>query len=153
MDFEIVQQPEFRVIGVRHVGPYDQIRPAFERLGTIAGKAGLFGRDGVRMLGVYHDNPQRTAPQQLRSDAALTLPDGEAVPYGLDERRVGGGKFLKIVHRGSYERLAESWQAAMEAANADGRRMRPAASYELYVNAPGQVAEEDLQTEIYVPIE
>lgn len=153
MQIQLTDMPAMRIGGVRHVGPYNQIRSAFEKLAGIAGSAGFLGREGVTMLGVYHDDPSTTPEDQLRSDAAVTLPNGEQAPDGLTEHHLSGGRFLKLVHVGSYERLGESWQAALDAATSDGRQMRQAASYEIYINVPGQVSEDELKTELYVPIE
>ncbi len=153
MEINVIEMPTLRVGGVRHIGPYHQIQGAFEKLGEVAGRAGLFGRDGITMLGVYHDNPLETSDAELRSDAALTFPDGEPIPDGLTEEILPAGRFLKVIHRGSYENLPKAWDAAFEAASSDGHRMRNAPNYEIYVNTPGEVGEDDLVTEIYVPIE
>ncbi len=153
MEVQITEMPELRIGGVRHVGPYDKIQTAFEKLGAVAGRAGLFGRDGVTMLGVYYDNPQTTPAEELRSDAALTFPDNEEVPEGLSEHRLPEGRFLKVVHRGSYENLPQAWEAAFAAIAENGHQMRNAPNYEMYVNTPGEVGEEGLITELYLPIE
>lgn len=153
MEIHVTEMPELRIGGVRHVGPYHQIRHAFEKLGAVAGRAGLFGREGVTMLGVYYDNPLETPAEVLRSDAALTFPDGLPVPDGLSEHTLPKGRFLKAIHRGSYENLPQTWDAAFEAVTSNGHRMRNAANYEMYVNSPGEVGAEDLITEVYIPIE
>ena len=64
MDVETKERPELRVATVRHVGPYNQISEAFERLGTVAGRAGLFTGPPT-MLAIYHDDPESTPEEQL----------------------------------------------------------------------------------------
>src|SRR5690625_7811305 len=64
------------------------------------------------MLGVYYDDPRTTPADELRSSAALQLPDDVPTPDGLTEARIAGGRFLKVVHKGSYEALPETWEAA-----------------------------------------
>ncbi len=56
---------EGRVVQVLHIGPYDHERPSLLRLHDFA------ARQGVRLRGPHHEiylnNPQRTAPQKLRT--------------------------------------------------------------------------------------
>src|SRR5262245_55967044 len=75
MDVEIKDMPELRVATVRQTGPYNQIPKAFERLGAIAGAAGLI-RQASTMIAIYHDDPESTPQDQLRSDAGLVVPEG-----------------------------------------------------------------------------
>ena len=150
---EIIEMPPMRVAAVRHVGPYHELQTAFQRLGDIAGQSGLFGHDGIRVMGVYHDIPTDTPEEELRSDAAVTLLDGVDVPEGLDEHRFPAGRFAKVVHEGSYEGLGDTWSRFLEKLATDGHTLREAPCYDVYLNMPGQVSEDDLRTELYVPIE
>jgi len=52
MKVTIEDMPELRVATVHHVGPYQQISEAFQKLGAIAGSAGLFEQPGAMMLGI-----------------------------------------------------------------------------------------------------
>ena len=142
-----------RLAAVRHVGPYDQIGPAFRELGRIAGPAGLFGFPGAMMVGVYHDDPRITPHDQLRSAAGVAIPDTAAIPAGLTEERIEPGTFVVHTHIGSYAGLPDAWHQAITGVSESGRKLRHAASYEMYLNDPTQVAESELKTEIYLPIE
>lgn len=142
-----------RLAAVRHVGPYNQIGPAFRELGRIAGGAGLFKSPGTLMVGVYHDDPATTPAEKLRSAAGVTIDDDIAIPEGLVEEHIKGGEFAVVTHLGSYEGLPGAWRRAAEAVTADGRRRRRAASYEIYLNDPSQVPEAELKTQIYLPVE
>ncbi len=153
MQHEVIELADMRTVGVPHRGPYMQIRSAFEKLGEAAGRAGLFGRPGVVMLGVYYDDPRTTPADELRSSAALQLPDDVPTPDGLTEARIAGGRFLKVVHKGSYEALPETWEAAYGILSQERLQMRDAPSFEIYRTSPGEVAEADLLTEILIPIE
>jgi AraC family transcriptional regulator len=142
-----------RLAAIRHVGPYDQIGPVFRELGKIAGPAGLFGFPGAIMVGVYHDDPRTTPRDQLRSAAGLVIPGSVAIPPGLVEEHIEPGTFAVHTHIGSYAGLPDAWHRAITAVAESGRTLRSAASYELYLNDPTQVAEPELKTEIYLPIE
>jgi len=153
MTVEIKQMPELRVATVRHVGPYNQISQAFERLAAIAGPAGLFAQPGAAMVGIYHDIPDTTPQDQLRSDAGIVIPEGGPLPDGLAEERLPAGRYACTLHVGPYEQLGDAWARLMgEWLPASGHRIGPAASYEIYHNTPAEVRKEDLRTELCIPL-
>ena len=152
MDVDIKDMPELRVGTVRHVGPYNQIPKAFERLGAIAGPAGLL-RHAVSMIAIYHDDPETAPQEQLRSDAGLAVPEGVALPDGLVEQHIAGGRYAHTVYVGPYEKLGDVWARFFgEWLPASGNRIGDGVSYEIYLNTPAQVPKEQLRTELYVPL-
>ena len=152
MDVDIRQMPELRVGAVRHVGPYNQIPTACERLGAIAGPAGLLRQAGP-MIAIYHDDPESTPQDQLRSDAALVVPEGVDLPDGLVEQRIAAGRYARTLHVGPYEQLGDAWARFLgEWIPASGNRIGEGVSYEIYLNTPEQVAKNELRTELYVPL-
>jgi AraC family transcriptional regulator len=154
MTLEVKTFSPMRLAAVRHSGPYHLIGPAFHQLGSIAGPAGLFGTPGAMMLGIYKDDPETTAPEQLRSAAGVTIADSVALPEGLVEERVPGGRFACYMHLGSYETLGDSWMRMKhELLSASGQRRRAGASCEIYWNDPSRVRPEELKTEICIPVE
>jgi AraC family transcriptional regulator len=142
-----------RLAAIRHTGPYNEIGPAFRELGKIAGQAGLFKSPGALMVGVYHDDPNTTDASKLRSAAGVTIPADGPVPPGLVEEKIHGGEFAMTTHVGPYDGLPDAWRRASETVAGSGRKRRHAASYEIYLNDPTQVAEAELKTEIWIPIE
>src|SRR5688572_17317263 len=58
MDVRITQQPEVRVGTVRHIGPYETIAQAFERLGAVL--SGAKRPPSTQLLALYYDDPQTT---------------------------------------------------------------------------------------------
>ena len=61
-----------------------------------------------------------------------------------------GGDVLKLVHRGGYDTMGQSWGRVFAHAGELGRR--PGAGWEIYVDDPGKVEPDDLRTEIYLPV-
>lgn len=152
MQVQIKHMPELRVATVSHVGPYGRIGEAFERLGRIAGPAGLFGPASA-MLGIYHDDPESTPAAELRSEAGLVISADARVPAGLTERLVPAGNYATVTHVGPYEQLGDTWTRLMgEWLASSGHRMGPGVSYEVYRNTPADTPKEKLVTELYIPL-
>jgi len=151
MDVTIKDQPELRVGTVRHIGAYERIARAFERLGSIM--AACPRPAGAQLLALYYDDPQSTAKDMLRSDAALTFPGGASVPAGLIERRVPPGRYASTVHVGSYEHLGQAWAGLKQEITSRGLRAGSGVSYELYLNDPTNVASTELRTELFAPLD
>lgn len=151
MNVTIETMPGFRLAMIRHVGPYAEIGAAFHRLGSIAGDAGLYAHADPRMIALYHDDPDTTAPRELRSDAALILRDDVALPAGLTEGALRAGRYARFTHRGSYAGLDDAWARLMgEWLPKCGHRVGEGVPYEMYVNNPMTTAVDELLTDIYV---
>ena len=72
MEATVKNLPPRKVAFVRHVGPYNEVGPAWERLCQWAGSKGLLG-PGVVMLGLGHDDPEVTPPDKIRYDACIEI--------------------------------------------------------------------------------
>lgn len=153
MNVEVTDMPEFRIGAVRHIGPYNQIPEAFARLGAIAGPAGLFAAPDAFCLAIYHDDPETTPPAELKSDAAIRLPEGSRIPAGLEEQTIPGGKYARYTHLGPYEGLGDAWARFMgEWLPASGHKFL-GPTYEIYRNDPQSTPPQDLQTDLYLRVE
>jgi len=153
MEVQIKEMPELRVGAVRHVGPYNQIPQAFERLGSIVGPTGLAGRPDAAMVAIYYDDPDTTPQPELRSDAGITVPERTPLPAGLTEQRLAAGRYARTVHVGPYEQLGDAWARFMgEWLPSSGFRIGQGASYEIYRNTPATVPKEQLLTDLYLPL-
>jgi AraC family transcriptional regulator len=154
MDVVIKNFPELRVAAVRHIGPYMQISEAFERLGQIAGGAGLIQPPKTEMVALFYDDPESTPADQLRSDAGITVEPDASLPAGLEEHHVPAGAYASAIHVGPYEQLGDTWARLMgEWLPTSGRRINSdAPSYEVYLNTPMTAPKEELRTEIRIPV-
>ena len=150
MDVQIVNQPDLRIAGIRHIGPYQEIGREFGRLGGL-----LKGppRAGSQMIALYHDDPAVTPPDKLRSDAALTLPGKTPSASGLIEQHVPAGRYAKTIHKGGYEGLPAAWAALKnDWLHKSGHKMGHP-SYEIYLNHPMTTDKSELLTEIYLRLD
>jgi AraC family transcriptional regulator len=153
MDVDIIDMPELRLAALRHLGPYNQITTTFERLGSIAGPAGVFDRPDTMLLAVYHDDPEVTPQDELRSDAALTIDEDQAIPDGAEELRIPAGTFARHTHIGPYEHLGDVWARFLGVwLPQSGHSIGPGGTYEIYRNTLGEVEPDELITDLYLAI-
>jgi AraC family transcriptional regulator len=150
MDVQIVNQPDIRIAGIRHIGPYQEIGREFGRLGGL-----LKGPPppGSQMLALYHDDPAVTPPDKLRSDAALTLPGKTPSASGLIEQHVPAGRYAKTIHKGGYEGLPAAWAALKNDWLPKSGHKMGHPSYEIYLNNPMTTEKSELLTEIYLRLD
>ena len=152
MNVEILQRPELRVASVRHIGPYNQITGAFERLGELVAKSQLTPEPGG-LIAIFHDDPDAAPSAELRSDAGVVIPNDAALPPELTEQRLPGGRYARTTHIGPYELLGDEWARFIgEWLPTSGQELGPGVSYELYRNTPMEVPKEELHTDLYLPL-
>ena len=153
MDVTIEQRAELRVAAVHHVGPYNRISEAFQRLHAIAEPAGLQKFPDTAMLAVYYDDPESKPADQLEADAGITVPEGVPLHKGLVEKRIPAGRYAHTTHVGPYSRLGDTWSRLMgEWLPKSGHRVGEGPSYEVYRNTPMNAPPEELRTELYLPL-
>ena len=106
------------------------------------------------MMGIYRDDPTKVPAAQLRSAACVVIPDGVAMPAGLVEDRIEGGRYACLLHTGPYEGLPGAWMKMQAALGGDSTvRRRQAPACEIYWNDPSRAKPDELKTEICVPVE
>jgi AraC family transcriptional regulator len=145
--------PPRRVAFIRHVGPYETAKPAFQRLLTWASKRGLLG-PGTLVMGICPDDPSVTPPDKIRFDCCVTI-DAPVTPEGeIGVQTVAGGEYAVVRHCGPYPRLGDtySWLYGVWLPTS-GREPGNAPPFEVYLNAPGETPDEDLLTDVYVPLD
>lgn len=152
---EITQQklPTLRLATVLHQGPFNQIGAAFEQLGALAGRAGLFAHPGAMMIATYDDDPEGKPADELRSRAGISIPEGIPMPEGLEEQRVPGGVYACYTHRGGYELLGDVWSRFMgEALPASGHVVAEGPALEIYRSDMRTTPKAEWQTDLLVPV-
>jgi AraC family transcriptional regulator len=140
-----------RVAFIRHVGPYDQVRPAFERLAVWA--AARAPSIEALFLGLAHDNPGITPAAQLRFDCCIEVTANVRGEGDVGVTEVCGGEYATAVHRGPFYRLAETYEwLALDFMPREGRSMRKAPCVEIYLTPPERTPPAELLTEVLVPV-
>ena len=97
-------------------------------------------------LSVYYENH----PDKLvfRSGFTISRDDIDKASGTIAADVIPAGEVLHFVHKGSYSTLRDDYGLMMEHIKDTGREIS-APTWEVYLNDPGQVAEEDLLTEVF----
>ena len=150
---EVKELPELLVAYVRHVGPFQQIGQAFERLMRWAGPRGLLRFPQTKSLAVYHDSPEVTETGKLRSDACITVPEGTQVEGEVGLLRIPGGKFAVGRFEITAGQFGQAWDALMgEWLPQSGWQPDDRMCYELYLNDPQQHPQHRFIVDICEPV-
>lgn len=153
MNVRIETLPERPIALVRQTGPYkESAERAWALLCAWAGPLGLLGPETI-LMGIGHDDPSITAPEDIRYDAAITLsrPVAPQAPVTLGVQP--GGDYAVATHRGPYEKLEEAYREVMgKWLPQSGREFREEPCFEVYRNDPSRTPAEDLLTDIYIPL-
>jgi AraC family transcriptional regulator len=154
MEITLQQLPAMRLATVLHLGPFNQIGAAFERLGGLAGRAGLYAYPGAMMVATYDDDPEGKPADELRSRAGISVPDDLPLPDGLEEQRISGGPYACYTHIGGYELLGDVWSRFMgEALPSRGYVVGPGPALEIYRSDMRTTPKADWRTDLLVPIQ
>lgn len=152
MKVTVIELDAMRLGAIRHVGPYQEIGSAFGKLGTIAAQTGLFGPQTL-IVGLYHDDPETTPAEELRSDAAIRVGDDQPLPDSLIEIRIPAGRYACATHGGSYAGLPDAWAELMGRWLPESEhRVGEGTCLEIYRNNPMDTPEDKLITELYVSL-
>ena len=150
MDVRIEQLNPIRVARMRHVGPYTDVGPCFQRLFRWASAIGV---PTGRVLTLSWDDPETVATERLRCDACVELRTDQEPPPGIVLGPVGGGRHA--VHRfvgpyqgiaKAYSRLCNEWLPGSGESLAEGPRM------EIYRKTRADTRPDRRVTDLCVPL-
>ncbi len=134
---KVKQMPQMHVVYVRHKGPYNQIKEAFNRLESWAKPRGLYEQEDVKVLAIYHDDPQVTEPSQLSSSACITAPKDITVTGDIGEMTVEAGQYAVARVEIDQSEFDQAWNALLrDWLPESGFEPDDRPCYEIYLNDP-----------------
>lgn len=155
---EVKSLDEFTVAYIRYIGPYKGNSELFEnlfaRLFHWAGPKNLINFPETKIISIYHDNPEITDEDKLRTSICLSVPDDTEVGGEIGKMKVAGGVYGII----SFELLGpEDYQKAWnyvfsEWLPTSGYQPDNNPSFELYLNNPEEHPEKKHIVDIYIPV-
>ena len=152
MQIDVIELPKLRAAALRHVGPYQQIGPVFDKLVGIAVVSGWFTLPEACTMLVTYDCPDMVPATELRSDAAVVVGPDSVLPVDVDELIIPAGRYVRGVYIGPYSGLADAWTACRDDVRGAGYAVEGSMALEMYVSDPRSCPVDELRTELYLPL-
>ncbi len=150
MDVRIETIGPIQVARIRHVGPYAEVGPCFERLFRWVSAIGV---PTGRVLTLSWDDPERAPGDRLRSDACVELRTEEEPPPGIELGSVGGGRYAVYRLVGPYAGIAKAYRRLLrEWLPGSGESIEDRPFMEIYIKSQGETQPEKLVTDLCVPL-
>lgn len=145
---------KFKMIGVASSSSVDTVgasmEDAFQRAKKEFEKYGM-PTDG-KMISVYTRFKMKQGAFEYIS--GFIVPEGTSVPpnSGLREWRMVANRAFKVTHTGPYQHLGNGWSVANQLVRYQKLKQHRCGTFEIYVTTPPATADNDLSTEIYLPL-
>ncbi len=163
---KIVQRETTYIVYAREIGGYEKSSEiAWKRLSKQLNDFSKNFKDEsidikldpkeAEMIGICHDDPSITAEENIRYDASLAWGKKEIdflSEHGFDTKEIPDGKYAMVLYQGNYANAIDSWMALYAWCEENGYTFRDYPPFEKYLNLPQDVSEDELLTEIYLPI-
>jgi hypothetical protein len=153
---KVEQREAVRGAGLRETGLRESAKTTTEVSTEVSTEEA--GRIWGRLISSCGSWPANGWPFGLRFEdgsyaACLPVPPGAPVPPGLTEIEMPGGWYAGAVHEGAYDRIGETLRRLEEEWLPHGGFRRVAGPViERYLNDPREVPEEELRTEVCLPV-
>jgi len=150
---KIVEIEPIAVLYVRKTGDYiNSADEAWKTMVVFIRENELFEK-AVARYGISHDNPTVIEENNLRYDACLELDDSVSPKGEVSTKQIAGGKYALFMHKGSPSFIGETFKNIGDWIIESGVSLRDEPSFQKYLDLdPTGIKEEDLRTELYVPI-
>jgi AraC family transcriptional regulator len=154
---EVKNLPKMNVAYVRHIGSYQGDSKLFERLinklMTWAGPRDLIRFPETQLLAVYHDDPNITAADNLRTSICITVPPETKVDGDVGKMSIPGGRYAVARVEVAQDEFQGAWDALFGGwLPESGYQPDDRPCYEIYRNDPKQHPEGKHITDICIPV-
>lgn len=151
-DVSIRDLDPVRVAAIAHRGPYMELGGVFSRLHAWAAGRNLLGPQ-TRAFGIGYDDPSAVPPEDLRSEACLSVGPEVQGDGEVFIRDIPGGRHAVLVHKGPYTELERSYRwLYREWLPTSGFTPADRPPVEQYLNDPRTLPPEEWLTEIRIPL-
>lgn len=154
---EVKDLDEMHVAYVRHIGPYkgdvDLFSRLFEKLFKWAGPRNLIQSPDTKVLCAYHDNPEITDEDKLRTDACITVPADTEVDGDIGKSTIPAGTYAVAHFEILSHEFPEAWMALCGGwLPESGYQPTEGPCFELYYNDHREHPEEKHILDICIPV-
>ncbi|MCD4834405.1 MAG: AraC family transcriptional regulator [Bacteroidales bacterium] len=151
-NIEVKEMSALDLIYCRHIGQYDKIGKAYEKLFKWAGPRGLLNFPETKTVTVYHDDPKVTDIEKVRQSACITV-DKNVKPEGeFGKLNVPAGKYAVGHFEIDVTEFEQAWNAMCIWVSESGYQPADENPYELYYEDPEHHPENKFVLDICIPV-
>jgi AraC family transcriptional regulator len=148
---EVKQMPEMKLIYCRHMGPFNQIGNAYEKLFKWAGPRGLV-TESSKTVTVYHDDPSITSVDKVRQDASIIVEKDVFTEGEIGKFVLPGGKYAVGRFELRETDFEKAWNTMCSWLSESGYQPGDGCTYELYHNHYNPLPEHIYIVDICIPV-
>lgn len=149
---EVKKMPEMRVIYCRHMGAFNEIYKAYDKLCRWAAPRGLMSSPNMHSLTVYHDDPSVTSIDKVRQDACITVDEDVKVEGEIGKMIVPGGNYAVGHFEIDMFGFEKAWNTMCNWFTESGYQAGEGVHYELYYNDHREHPEHKFILDICIPV-
>lgn len=152
---QIIESRRIHLVYLRIVGKYGNSSiydAAWQKLLNFVSQNDLLTAD-TAFLGLSLDDPSIAEDAKCRFYACATTFEKKKPKGAFGSLTLQAGSFAVFTLAGSYEHLNELYQLIYLKWLPESRyKLRPGLPFEKYLNSPDEVSQEDLLTEVWIPV-
>ena len=140
---KVMELPEKTLAYLRYVGPYAGDSALFGRLwekfGAWAGPRGLMSTPGAEMICIYHDDPEITDDEKLRTSLGVTVPQDTETSGEINLLQIPAGHYVCARFELTPTQYADAWRTVAGVwLPKSGYQPAELPAYESYLSAPSE---------------
>ncbi len=148
---EIKQMPELNLIYCRHMGAFNQIGQAYEKLFKWAAPRGLVTA-ATKTVTVYHDDPAITTIDKVRQDASILVEGSVKVEGEIGKSTIPAGKYAVGHFEIKETEFEQAWNTICSWLTESGYQPTDSPTYEYYHNDYNEHPEHKFIVDICIPV-
>lgn len=148
---EIKQMPELHLIYCRHMGAFNKIGQAYEKLYRWAGPRGLV-TPASKTVTVYHDDPAITSIDKVRQDASLIVEGDVKVEGEIGKSTIPGGRYAVGHFEITETEFEQAWNTMCSWLTESGYQPGDGPTYEYYHNDYNEHPAHKFVVDICLPV-
>ncbi|WP_432665787.1 GyrI-like domain-containing protein [Wukongibacter baidiensis] len=148
---------EIKAIYLRHMGSYEELATVFQgMLGKLISWAmarNLIGCDGIKLFSIYHDNPEFTEDENLKTSICLAVSEDIKVEGEIGKINIPSGKYAIGHFEIDRSDITNAWDYIYgEWLPKSGFQPDKGYIFEMYANDPNTHPEKKQILDIYLPV-
>ncbi|BBB30875.1 AraC family transcriptional regulator [Neptunomonas japonica] len=153
MDVEIVNFPETKIAVIEHRGPAQFEHESVKNLVAWRIENKLPPSDIHRSYGIHYNDPQKVAPPEYRVDLCVSVEQEISInEAGVLNKVIPALRCAKVRHYGSRSNVTTARYLYEQWLPTSGEQLAEFPIFFHYVNVGPQTQEQEMITDVYLPI-